>query len=449
MWRRGIILAVLVLAALAISACSSGRAAALAGSSWPGVSGNGDTAYVAYQTGVHAIDLASCQQNECEETWIYSAVSSRRSLIGGQQPVQFFAEPAFDDDIVVVGDYSDAVHAIDAETGEQLWVFSTARPRSIFGITIGSTGARFISGAIIDGGTVYVGAADGNLYALDAGDGELQWSFHADSAIWDAPLLDDGVLYVPSLDQRLYAIDAGDGDPLWQFEADGALVGTPTLDDGVLYFGSFDRRVYAISAEDGRERWSQEAGDWVWDSPAVANGLLVVGDLSGNVYGLNSNSGSIAWETQAEGPVVGTPVIQDDTAYFGSGDAIVYAVDVETGRQRWQTTIQTEFSSRFLVFNTGTSVREVPIYGSLVPYEDTLLVGLQQGDNLVQALNTDSGNVAWSLVPDAAASTTASSSAQDEETEQQTPTQQLIRWLPLYLLMTLLMIMLLRRRQSE
>lgn len=448
MWRRGIILAVLVLAALAVSGCTSSRSAALAGSSWPGIADNGDTAYVAYQTGVHAIDLDSCQQNNCQEAWVYSALSNRRSLIGGSPPVQFYAEPAFDDQIVVVGDYSESVHAIDAETGQQLWTFSTAEPRYIFGQQIGADSARFVGGAIIDDGTVYIGSVEGNLYALDASDGEPVWTFHADSDIWNAPLLDDGVLYVPSLDQRLYAIDASKGDVLWQFKASGALVGTPTLNDGVLYFGSFDKHVYAVSAEDGREIWTQVVGDWVWGSPAIAGDLLVVGDLSGNVYGLRSDSGSIAWDMQTGGPVVNTPVVEEDTAYFGSGDANVYAVNVETGQSRWQTAIQTESTSRFLFFTTGTSVREVPVYAQLVPYKDSLLIGLQQGDNLLQALNIDNGSTAWSLMPEAAVSTASSASEGDEE-EPESFTDQLLRLAPLYLLMTLLMILIMRRRKSE
>lgn len=431
-WRRGILPVVVIFAALIVSGCSS-SASALTGSSWPGITAADDTIYVAFQGGVHAID------GETRDTlWSYSALSERQSLIGGRRPVSFFAEPFVGDDIVVVGDYTESLHALDAESGQRLWIFSTDR-------------ARFIGGAVAEDDVVYAGAADGNLYALDAESGEELWVFPTDGEIWDAPLLAEGVLYVPSLDHHLYAIDAQNGTEIWRFETGGAVVGTPTLDDGVLYFGAFDRMIYALDVESGRELWKREVEDWVWDSPAVADGLLIAGDLSGHVYGLNSDDGSIAWEIQTEDdqPVVGTPLIQDGTAYFASGDAKVYAVDVENGQEQWSETITSEFSGRFLFIQTGTSVREVPIYGPLVPYGDQLLVGLPQGDDLLQIRNADSGTQTGAYAPEGGGRTVASASSEEEEPEELTPAQQILRWGPLIVSMILFTILLSRRQQPQ
>lgn len=443
-WRRkGFFVLISALAALFISGCSS-RAAALAGSSWPGLTQNGDLGYLAFQNTVRAIDLESCETGGCDAEWQYSAVSTRRSLIGGRRPVQFYAEPAIGDGLVVVGDYSETLHAIDAETGQGEWTFSTDR-------------ARFIGGATIGDGVVYAGAVDGNLYALNADDGELIWRFHAESQIWDAPLLEGDVLYVPSLDHRLYAVSAASGREIWNFEADGALVSAPTLEDDVLYFGAFDRVVYAVDAENGREIWSKEVSDWVWDSPAVSDGMLILGDLSGNVYGLDSEDGSQVWQTEVAGTVVSTPLIEDGIAYLGSGTATgqpvgrIYAFDIDTGQERWQTAIQTEETSRFLVFDTGTRVTEVPIYGPLQWRDDKLLVSLQRGDDLLQAIDVSGGTTAWSGLGNATSAPANSSSGDGSEDEEDSPTttEFLIRWLPLYILMTLLMVMFMRRRQSE
>jgi outer membrane protein assembly factor BamB len=430
-WRRGILPVVVILAALVISGCS-GNANALTGPSWPGITAGDDTIYVAFQAGVHAID------GETRDTvWSYSAVSERRTLIGGRSPVNFYAEPAVGEGIVVAGDYTETLHALDADNGQLLWTFSTNR-------------ARFIGGAVVDDGVVYAGAADGNLYALDAGSGEELWAFPTDGEIWDAPLLAGGVLYVPSLDHRLYAINAQNGREVWRFETGGAVVSTPTLDDSKLYFGAFDRMIYALDVESGRVLWQREVKDWVWDSPAVANGLLIAGDLSGNVYGLNSDDGSIDWEIETldDQPVVGTPLIQDDTAYFASGDANVYAVNVENGQEQWSETITSEFSGQILFIQTGTSVRDVPIYGPLVPYEDQLLVGLPQSDELLRVLNAAGGAKAGTYVPEEGAQSTPSA-GEEEEPEELTPAQQVLRWGPLVVSMILFTILLSRRQQSQ
>jgi hypothetical protein len=219
----------------------------------------------------------------------------------------------------------------------------------------------------------------------------------------------------------------------------------------VLYFGAFDKMIYALDVESGRELWKREVQDWVWDSPAVANGLLIAGDLSGHVYGLNSDDGTSAWEIQTEDdqPVVGTPLIQDGTAYFASGDARVYAVDVETGQERWSETITSEFSGQILIIQTGTSVRDVPIYGPLVPYEDLLLVGLPQSDDLLQVRNADGGTKAWTYAPEKGGQTVASASSEEEQPEELTPTQQILRWGPLVVSMILFTILLSRRQQTQ
>jgi outer membrane protein assembly factor BamB len=457
MWRRAGLLVVLILAALVLSACGGGtnRAATLAGSSWPGITSNEDTAYVAFQTGVYAIDLDSCQSGGCEQLWQYSPASEGRTLLGGQQRVQFYAAPAFDDDIVVVGDYSEALHAIDIGTGEKRWTFPVARDRYLFGLRVGSDRARFVGGATIGEGIVYAGTSDGILYALDANDGEKLWTFQAENEIWDAPLLDEGVLYVSSLDHHLYAVDARNGTQVWAFEAEGALVSTPTLDEGILYFGAFDGNVYAIRAEDRQLIWKHEVAGWVWDSPAVADDLLVVGDLEGIVYGLRSENGSEVWQFQAEGAVAGTPLIDEGIAYVGSGTTTgqptgrVYALDIESGDAIWEEAIEGEVSGRLLFFDTGTRTREMAVFGPLVLSDDTLLIGLQQGDDLLMAVNADTRAEAWELAVDTSDEANASAAESEDGEEQQPASQQLIRWLPIYLLMTVLMLMMMRRRQSE
>src|SRR5471030_3189553 len=55
-------------------------------------------------------------------------------------------------------------------------------------------------------GTVYVGADDGNLYAINP-DGTQKWAFPTQSAIESSPLIGpDGTIYVGSDDFNVYAI---------------------------------------------------------------------------------------------------------------------------------------------------------------------------------------------------------------------------------------------------
>jgi outer membrane protein assembly factor BamB len=55
------------------------------------------------------------------------------------------------------------------------------------------------------------------------------------------------VLYVGSADGSLYARDAATGAPLWSFPTAGPISSSPAVADGTVYSGSVDGRLYAFA----------------------------------------------------------------------------------------------------------------------------------------------------------------------------------------------------------
>jgi outer membrane protein assembly factor BamB len=55
-------------------------------------------------------------------------------------------------------------------------------------------------------GTVYVGSADDNLYAVDAATGDQRWAFETGDVVYSSPTVADGTVYVGSYDDNLYAV---------------------------------------------------------------------------------------------------------------------------------------------------------------------------------------------------------------------------------------------------
>ena len=68
-------------------------------------------------------------------------------------------------------------------------------------------GAVLNSSVVVANGVVYVGAEDGNIYALDATSGNYLWSYVTGGLIDSSPAVADGVVYVGSTDGRVYAFD--------------------------------------------------------------------------------------------------------------------------------------------------------------------------------------------------------------------------------------------------
>lgn len=217
-------------------------------------------------------------------------------------------------------------------------------------------------------GTLFIGAENGNLYAVGLADRKLKWLFHAEGGISSTPAVAGGAVYFLSRDGRLHALVAATGAPLWSFRTQGeaafsahGMFGTelgadpvrdpwdfylssPLVHDGKVYFGSSDERVYALDARSGKPVWVYKTGGMVHSSPALAGPNIVVGSWDGAVYALDAASGAQRWrfQTQTEQKdsvmfgVQASPRVHGGSVYIGSRDGFFYALDAATGKQRWR-----------------------------------------------------------------------------------------------------------------
>ena len=82
-----------------------------------------------------------------------------------------------------------------------------AAPNNTVNVVKYKTGGMIYSSPVVGGdGTVYIGSADHNLYALHP-DGSLKWKYPAGGEILSSPALcADGTVYVGSLNNMLHAI---------------------------------------------------------------------------------------------------------------------------------------------------------------------------------------------------------------------------------------------------
>lgn len=98
--------------------------------------------------------------------------------------------------------------------------------------------------AVVDG-KVFVGAADGSVYSLDARTGCVYWTYSAVGGVRTSPVLGPRTvagmrhLYVGDLRGNVYALNAGTGALVWKTRADehplSVITGSPKLDAGRLY----------------------------------------------------------------------------------------------------------------------------------------------------------------------------------------------------------------------
>ena len=123
------------------------------------------------------------------------------------------------------------------------------------------------SPALGSDGTVYVGSFDRAMHALDPATGAERWSFPtADHIYSSAALAADrsgatSAIYIGSADGSVYALRP-DGTELWRYDTGDPVRSSPVIgraphgDGRIVYVGSSNGRLYALDAETGRRRWS-------------------------------------------------------------------------------------------------------------------------------------------------------------------------------------------------
>jgi len=198
----------LLSSAIALSGCSGRRFIA---TSWPGLTVDQNTAYLAYNQHVYAIELDNGREN-----WRFPTEPDNS--------LSFYAPPTLTDDgQLLVGGYDNALYSLNPESGEVNWTFDEAKN-------------RFIDGPLVLGQTIYAPSADETLYVLGLDGSPLDWTFSTRHAQWAKPATDGETLYISSMDHHLYALDPQTGTQLWAKDLGGAIAGTPTLsDDGTSH----------------------------------------------------------------------------------------------------------------------------------------------------------------------------------------------------------------------
>ncbi|HWD38727.1 MAG TPA: PQQ-binding-like beta-propeller repeat protein [Fimbriimonas sp.] len=276
-------------------------------------------------------------------------------------------------DIVALGMVTAQVTAHDPATGNVLWTFlGSAAPA---GTGLGS------SPVVAADGTVYVGTADGNLYALDGTTGATKWSYSTGFAIISSPTVgNDGTVYFGSDHQYVYAVNSFTGKLKWTAHTTGAVRSSAAVSNGTVYIGANDGNVYALNASTGASVWTHSVGGSVMASPAVgSDGTVYVGTTGGNFFALNGTNGNQIWSQTAGGGIFTSAAVgQNGLVYFGAQDGKVYALNQASGASAW-------------TFTASTAINGSPVLGS----DGAVYVLSSTGG--VYALDGTTGTQSWKV----------------------------------------------------
>lgn len=334
--------------AILLSSCSG----ALGASSWPGISADEENAYVAYNAAVYSLRLKDGNLN-----WQFPGkAESGRS---------FYAAPELIDGKIIVGDYKNTLHLLDAQSGISQWEFTGAK-------------GRWIAGAKVKDDLIFAPNGDNNLYALDI-NGNVKWKFETQQALWSNPLSDDELIFQASMDHYLYAINLSNGVKKWSVDLGGAVVYAPVMgDNGVIYVSTLANEILAVDSKSGNILWRVVTENGLWSQPEAHNGVVYYGDQLGIYYALSAEDGSKIWDYKSgEDPIMGGSTIIPDGVVFTTENGKVVALSFE-GELLWTKQVNGK------------------LYASPVVAGESLILGISQGENIATAFDF-SGNVIWNF----------------------------------------------------
>lgn len=187
---------------------------------------------------------------------------------------------------------------------------------------------------------IIVGTLDGRVLSVDPG-GELRWTIEVGGAVTSTPIPDGGRIYFGSSDRNLYCVDAEDGSTLWSFGAEGAIEVSPCVYEGQVYGVSLEGELFALDARDGRLLWTYRTMAIPVTFVSAADGrVFLAGEFE--LHCAEAQSGKVVWKYEVTPAVISNIAIRGNQLMVVRGstgsESSVINLDTRTGDLVWETT---------------------------------------------------------------------------------------------------------------
>ena len=258
-------------------------------------------------------------------------------------------------------------------------------PQVAWMVDLGATRVM-ASPTVAPDGTIYVGTAAGQLFAIGP-DGRVLWTAQTGPTVKSAAAVGlDGTIYHPTSDGKMYAVSP-QGQVKWTFDFGEHLGPTPLVTsqasgpggggggangvgsgasptvgpDGTIYIGANNSNMYAV-LPDGGMKWLFEAERelaGIWTTPALSadGSTIYFGANKGGLYAVNTSDGSRRWQFPVYGSIYASSVLDNrGVLYTGATIEHLYAVDSARGEQVWDLDVHNEIWSAPSIRPDGTLV---------------------------------------------------------------------------------------------
>lgn len=264
------------------------------------------------------------------------------------------------------------VYAVDTATGAARWRFPAGAEALKFNIKTGITTWEDM---------VFFGGMDGKLYALNAANGFMVWTFSARAGIRSTPVVSNGTIFVGSDDNNLYAIDARSGELSWTggFRTRDDVASSPAITQGMVVFTSLDGNIYAANIATGKLRWTYRLPAATLRSAPVVSGNLVIVAAGRGIHVLSTKSGQLRYVINLPSDVAAPLAVSGDDIYVICRNWKLYAykAGLSDAKAKWTAAVDLKMS-----------VAAPPTVAG-----DVIYVGTNRG--MIYGFSTETGDLQW------------------------------------------------------
>lgn len=317
---------------------------------------------------------------------------------------QLMADLVGDDAGVLVSSSDLYLYSLRTSDGKLQWRHSLLEAAQINGKRVLADmiagGADYQSSPTVVNGIAYVGGPDRFVHAVDVNSGKEVWRFETSGQVSGTPTVAEGRVYFGQQggNKEFYAVDARTGQPIWSKTLGWAWVGA-SYAAGRLFVGTVEGDIWGLRAATGETLWKREVTGGIYPAPATDSRRLYTGGWGGHYLALEQETGAIDWAYyipngpagQAQrtglGPDSGAPVLVGDRMFASVGGS-TFALDTKTGHRIWSTPV-TDGNVNVTPATDGKQIIFSPKYD---------VNGCNSGSGLV-SLDIETGKRLWAFRP--------------------------------------------------
>lgn len=201
-----------------------------------------------------------------EPAWTFQAEGNPHFPLGELQ-----RGPALHDGVLYVGSRDYHLYAVDAADGKLLWKLE-------------ESGGWIIATPLVEEHSIYFGASDGErFYAADRADGMVRWAIPVQTRVFGSAVRVQDLLVFGGFNGKLFAVDADDGQVRWTFQTPASRANFSSVYDASGAINEEMREMYRNGQARAAEERILMLGS-IAGTPAVHGSRIYFGSTEGLLY---------------------------------------------------------------------------------------------------------------------------------------------------------------------